>query len=60
MKFSVKLRHQWESYQEIEIEADNATKAVELALEKAAPAVSHDEGGIDHCDVDYWDHEEID
>ena len=58
MKYTVKLRHQWESYQEVEVEANDEDEAVELALEMADPAASHEESGIDHVDFDYWDHYE--
>ena len=56
MKYTVRLRHQWESYQWVEVEANDEDEAVEL--EMADPAASHEESGIDHVDFDYWDHYE--
>ena len=60
MKYTVKLRHQWESYQEVEVEAKDEDEALELALEMGDPALydTEDESGIQHVDFDYWDHYE--
>ena len=57
-KYVVKLRHEWESWQTIEVQAEDKDQAVELALEKSDAAASHDEGGIDPTGCDFWDFEE--
>ena len=57
-KYIVRLRHEWESYQTVEVQAEDKGQAVELALKEADAAASHDEGGVDATDCDFWDFEE--
>lgn len=57
-KYVVKLRHEWESWQTVEVQAEDKDQAVELALEKSDAAASHDEAGVDPTGCDFWDFEE--
>lgn len=57
-KYVVRLRHEWESYQTVEVQAENASEAVDLALEKSDAAASYDEAGVDSMGCDFWDFEE--
>lgn len=57
-KYIVRLRHEWESFQTVQVQAENKEEAVEFALLNADAAASHDEGGVDATDCDFWDFEE--
>ena len=42
-KYIVRLRHEWESFQTVQVQAENKEEAVEFALLNADAAASHDE-----------------